>query len=110
MGGDDNQGVTALPNTLFVRTIELSPLHGKVLAAQERSARQITTIAKEHCLESANHHWTKNGHPVVPDNVKLIRELIRYYHNTTTAAHPGAALTLLALARDFWFPKMKDFI
>ena len=52
----------------------------------------------------------KDGHPVVPNNVELIHELVRYYHDTATAAHTGAATTLLALARDFWFPKMKDFV
>jgi Integrase zinc binding domain len=109
-GGDDNQGVTTLPNTLFVHTIELSPLHGKVLATQEHKAGQIALIAKEHTLESTNHHWTKNGCPVIPDNIELIRELVRHYHDTITAAHLGTALTLLALAWDFWFPKMKDFV
>jgi hypothetical protein len=40
----------------------------------------------------------------------LIRELVKHYHDTATAAHPGAATTLQALAWDFWFPKMKEFV
>jgi hypothetical protein len=98
MGGDNNQGVTALPDTLFVQTIELSPLFQKVLAAQEREARQVALMAKENRLDSANHHWTKNRHPVVLNDVELICELVRHYHDTAIAAHPGAATTLLALA------------
>jgi hypothetical protein len=47
---------------------------------------------------------------MVPKDDGLIRELVRHYHDTTTATHPGAATTLLALARDFWFPKMKEFV
>jgi hypothetical protein len=109
-GEDNNQGVTALPDTLFVCTIGISPLFRKVLAAQEQEAGQITLMARENDLDSANHHWTKNGHPVVLNDVELIHALVRHYHDTATAAYPGAAATLLALARDFWFPKMKDFV
>jgi Integrase zinc binding domain len=93
-----------------MHTIKLSPLHGKVLATQEHSTGQIAAIAKEHHLVSANYHWTNNRHPVVPDDVELIWELVHHYHDTTTAAYPGTASTLLALAHDFWFPKMKDFV
>jgi hypothetical protein len=109
-GSDDNQGITALPATLFVRAIEVAPLHGKVLATQERSAGEIAQMAKVHQLDSVNHHWTKTGRPVVPNHMELMRELVRHYHDTSTAAHPGAASTLFALARDFWFPKMKEFV
>jgi hypothetical protein len=36
--------------------------------------------------------------------------VVHHYHDTTTAGHPGAASTLLAIAKDYWWPKMKDFI
>ena len=45
-----------LPNTLFVRTIEISLLFHKVLATQEHKVGQIALMAKQHNLDSANYH------------------------------------------------------
>jgi hypothetical protein len=84
-------------------------LFQKVLAAQKWEASQIALMAERNNLKSANHHWMKNGRPVIPNDVTLIRELVEHYHDTT-ATHPGAAAMLLALAWDIWFPKMKEFV
>jgi hypothetical protein len=109
-GHNDNQGVTTLPSHLFVKMAQLLGLHNKILATQERHATDISQLAEQYSLNSNNHHWTKEGHPVIPPEQNLLRKVVHHYHDTTTAEHPGAASMLLAIARDYWWPKMKDFI
>ena len=47
---------------------------------------------------------------MVPLDHELMHDLVKHYHDSTTAGHSGAAATLIALSRDYWWPKMKDFV
>jgi hypothetical protein len=66
-------------------------------------------MAEDYNLMSENHLWTHNGQPVVPLKTELLRQIVHHYHDTTTVGHPGAASTLLAIAKDYWWPKNERF-
>jgi hypothetical protein len=85
-------------------------LHGEILSAQEHQASAIMAIIEQYGLTSENHLWTHKGQLVVPLETDLLRRIVYHYHDTTTAGHPGVASTLLTIAKDYWWPKMKDFV
>jgi hypothetical protein len=47
---------------------------------------------------------------VVANPEEVQRSLLEVYHDGTTAGHPGQAKTHQALRRDYWWPKMREFV
>jgi hypothetical protein len=60
-GQDDNKGIIALPNTLFIKAIYVSEIHGEILSTQEHQASVIMVITEQYGLTSENHLWTHKG-------------------------------------------------
>ena len=46
----------------------------------------------------------------VPDQGKLRLTILQHYHDHRTAGHPGRHKTLQLIQRDFWWPKMRDYV
>jgi hypothetical protein len=57
-----------------------------------------------------NGTWTLNGRAIVPENDDLRREIVAASHDHATAGHPGIKGTLQLVARNYWWPRMADFI
>lgn len=53
--------------------------------------------------------WYK-GRLYIPDDIDLRRDLIRHYHEGTTAGHPGQYGTNAIMTRSYWWPWMAVFI
>ena len=51
-----------------------------------------------------------NGRAVVPDNDKLRRKITASAHNHAMVGHPGIKGTLQLVARNYWWPRMVDFV
>ncbi|KAF8757112.1 hypothetical protein RHS01_03964 [Rhizoctonia solani] len=48
------------------------------------------------------------GKLVVPDSEPLKEQLLREFHNSPLAGHPGQQRTLELLSRNYWWPGMKS--
>src|SRR6267142_2578909 len=83
----------------------------KVATAQhQQQGEEIKNWAKQHTLNSTNHHWFKDQCLVVVEDNNLRRELVHTYHNTPTAGHAAASTTLFSISHDYWWPNMKHFV
>jgi hypothetical protein len=51
-----------------------------------------------------------NGRAVIPEDQELRCQVVATAHNHATAGHPGIKGTLQLMARNYWWPKMADFI
>jgi hypothetical protein len=50
------------------------------------------------------------GRLVVPEETTLRQEILKLMHDHLTTGHPGAKKMLLLTARNYWWPKMADFV
>ena len=55
-------------------------------------------------------HWYKDAVLVVPPDEWLQRALVELNHDSTTAAHPGAAKTCYTLMKQYWWPGCRKFV
>lgn len=46
----------------------------------------------------------------VPDNAEVKRWLLQLYHDSIPAGHPGISNTLALLARNYYWPRMSEFV
>ena len=65
---------------------------------------------EQHQLEEGDGTWHKEGHTVVPLDEDLRREILRNTHDHCAAGHPGIKKTLLMVIRNYWWPKMGEFV
>ena len=63
-----------------------------------------------HQCEEENGALFRKGALVVTGGEENYRDLLRQYHDGTTAGHPGVWKTWQALQQDYWWPTMKAFI
>jgi hypothetical protein len=70
-GKEDNAEVQVLQDHMFVNTVVSLNLKQEVYDAQEGQAASIALLQKAHGLVSKNHHWFKNGRPVVTNVPEL---------------------------------------
>ena len=60
--------------------------------------------------ESEDGIMTWKGRIYIPIDKKLREEIVRQHHNVPTAGHPGQHKTHELITRNYWWPKMHDFI
>ena len=108
-GKHDNEDVLVLPQKLFVRAAEVLTLEQQVWNDQEHHPEHFQELRKSHPIESINHHWLHRGRPVVVLH-DLQRQILQSYHDHALAGHPGIATTLQMVAKDYWWPDMKQFV
>ena len=109
-GSQDNQDVVVLPDHLFCRTITLDVFEHQIRSAQEAHSVWVFEQAEQQELEEAEGIWHKGGRAVVPPDENLRREILKNAHDHRTAGHPGIKKTLLAVIRNYWWPKMGEFV
>ena len=106
----DNQDVTVLPNHLFCHALQLEDLEQQVWQAQKQHPFQLEEWKDKYEINMSNGMWVQNGRGVVPEDLELRREIVRASHDHATAGHPEIKGTLQLTARNYWWPRMGDFI
>lgn len=105
-GHKDNADITALPDNLFVRHLETLDIHDCI-----QEWHVVNTMSPLHpaltLIDGVKYYRSKI---FVPEDLELWWELLKVYHDTISAGHPGASLTLASLEQDYWWPQMNDFI
>ena len=57
-----------------------------------------------------NGTWVQNGREVIPEDIELRQEILKASHDHTMVGHPGIKGTIQLIARNYWWPKIRDFI
>lgn len=70
----------------------------------------VSKLVDEHQLVEEDGVWNKAGRAVVALDDALRKEILTNSHNHPAAGHPRIKKTLLAVARNYWWPKMGEFI
>lgn len=92
-GQEDNADVTALPDVLFICHLEMIDVHTQI--QEWHTAHDASTLHPALALiDGVGYHSTKI---FVPEDLDLQHELLRVYHDTISAGHPGVASTLASL-------------
>jgi Integrase zinc binding domain len=81
----------------------------RVYDLQEGKVQEIQSWGQTTPLNSVNHHWFHGTRLVVAMDQELRRDILRLYHDHATAGHPGIANTYKAVAKDYWWPDLKQF-
>lgn len=120
-GIHDNEDVTLLPGELFAKAIHVD--------LQERI--RDTTSRDKTVMESLNGIWHLRKDPLigrkedwsmddgivlfkekvyVPPDEELRREVVRNHHDPPVMGHPGIQKTFELVAREYWWPGMRQFV
>jgi hypothetical protein len=99
-----------LPDHLFCRALTLDAFEQQIHSAQEAHSVWVFEQAEQQELEETDGIWHKQGRAVVPPDEDLRREILRNAHDHRIAGHPGIKKTLLAVIRNYWWPKMGEFV
>src|SRR6267142_4141786 len=110
-GSKDNEGVVALPESLFIKAIETEGLDQMIATMQEQRASEMNKWKEEHHLRRDKQGWYHKGIAlVVPEDSKLRRDLVELNHDSPTVAHPGIDKTHKLLLKQYWWPGCKEFV
>ena len=106
----DNEEVVALPDSLFARALNAGKEDRCILEQQKEDA-EVTEEWKHlyQCKEKDGTLYRKEA-LVVMGGKEIHQDLLRRYHDSTTAGHPGVWKTWQALQLDYWWPTMKAFV
>ena len=109
-GSDDNTNVTVLPPQLFALATTFSSLDDRAHARQLQQQSQLSCWAGTFPLKKVGDLYWYGDRLVIMDDLPLRRGVISLYHDSPTAGHPGISNTTWAIARDYWWPGMKQTI
>ena len=96
----DNEGVTLLPETLFVRLIDVK-LHKKIARSTKNDPQVLNALhASEN--ETPTRFWSRlsdwkydaeiltyQGRVFLPDKENIRQDVVKLHHDHQTAGHPG---------------------
>lgn len=116
----DNEAQILLPDRLFIHTIDIS-LKDKITSLTQNDQmihHILKQLTAEGTLKTADiTSWTTKDNMIfykdrcyVPADQELRREVVKKYHDTRPAGHPGQYQTLVLLRRDYWWPGMAQFV
>ena len=114
-GAEDNKDTVALPDSLFVRVMEITALEQQIDDLQKQNQKLLESWKKKHDLYQDKWKvWWRAGSKVILTDQGMYRTLIQQYHDLPMAAHPGTWKTSQILRRDYWWPSlgkdMEDYI
>ena len=110
-GSGDNEHVTALPNQLFICTLEITALEEQIRRQQVLDTPQIKEWEKKakYGLRKREGVWWKHNALVVTRPEVFGKEILERYHDSVTGGHPGIFRTFTQVIRDYWWPDLKKF-
>jgi hypothetical protein len=109
-GLEDNGDVTVLPPHLFIKAATFSSIDNRAHTCQLQQPELLKKWATSFPLKTIDELYWYGDCLVVVDDLPLKRGVISLYHDSPTAGHPGISNTTWALARDYWWPNMKQTI
>ena len=109
-GSNDNTNIIVLPPQLFTPAITFSSLDNRARACQLQQQPLLSRWAGLFSLKKVGNLYWYGDRLVIVDNLPLRRGVISLYHDSPTAGHPGISNTTWAIARDYWWPSMKQTI
>jgi hypothetical protein len=119
-GDTDNEDMTMLPETLFLRALD-TDLQAEFLAQVKEDdffGNAVEMLKKKNTpIRSALEDWETRddllfykGRCYVPKSEQLRRQIIQQYHDHPTAGHPGVFKTTELISKDYWWPRMQATI
>ena len=83
------------------------------LKSAVETVRKNEVIAGKHGLadwavENGILHY--KGYIYVPNDTQLRRDIVARYHDALTAGHPGENKTIELVSRNYWWPRMGQFV
>ena len=109
-GEGDNKEITALPNHLFINTINMAIMERKLHIEQDKHHETLQQWKTKYRICYTADGWFYENRLVIMEDNDLRRGVINVIHNSTTAGHPGITKTYALTTRHFWWPGMKNFI
>jgi hypothetical protein len=122
---NDNEDITVLPQKLFVNLVDIN-LQNKIAKsrsydADATSAIEILKKQGPTTLQKNLQEWTTEEHEgntilffkgkaYIPKDEELRREIVRRYHDSRTAGHPGELETFNAIRQHYYWPQMRHYI
>ena len=95
-----------LNNAVFANNIQVQEIDQIIKKGQ--NTLEIEPLHEKYGLELCEGIWQQQGRIIVVGNNDLKQGVISLYHDFSLAGHPGSWRTFSLLARDYWWPKMKD--
>jgi hypothetical protein len=110
-GSNDNEGVVALPDSMFIKAIETTGMDQIIAVLQQQQTAILNKWTDEYnlCQDKAG-RYHKGIALVVPEGVKLQQDLVKLNHDSPTVAHPGIDKTHRMLLKQYWWPGCWEFI
>jgi hypothetical protein len=110
-GSNDNEGVVALPESLFVKAIETTGLDQIIAVLQQQQATILTKWTDKYnlCQDKAG-RYHKGIALIVPEDKKLWQDLVKLNHDFPTVAYPGVDKTHKMLLKQYWWLGCREFI
>ena len=112
-GKDDNQEITMIPESTFIRvTDEDSPgsIEHRIVEAQIQNKSTMTSWEKQGLIYATptinGNMWkdTKQHHLAIPPNPQIQREVLRFWHDGPTRGHPGRDETTRKITQHYFWP------
>jgi RNase H-like domain found in reverse transcriptase/Integrase zinc binding domain len=107
-GSQDNEEVTALPDSLFIKLIESMALDKQIRDRQHLDKELLEKWDKLHQLAKDSQGVRWKGRALVTtggDDVK--RTILHTYHDSITAGYPGIWKMYASLLRSYWWPTLR---
>ena len=120
-GDSDNKDMVLLPSELFAKAVNIELIE-RIRDAKVRDLVVVETIqalnnGKIPPLKSAVKDWKIEGDLIlykdkvyIPCDQDLRREIVRQHHDLSVMGHPGVQKTYALVAREYYWPQMRDFI
>ena len=101
-GEHDNENVTVLPDTLFVRA--LTTIHTN---HDEQNEETLKKWIDPHELKLVDGTWYKNARRVITNIGEGTWTVIKAHHDSQVYGHPGIARTIQLVERANWWPGLR---
>jgi len=119
----DNEDVVALPESLWVRLVDME-LQDAVAAGQQEDNLVRDAVTKLSDPSVSPQRWNietsgpdsstrllfYNGHLYIPDSLNLQCRIVSDHYDTPVAGHPGSLATTRSVRTSYWWPGMAAFV
>jgi hypothetical protein len=110
-GSNDNKGVVALPDSMFVNAIEMTGMDQLIAVLQQQQAAILNKWTDEYNLhQDKAGRYHKGITLVIPEDTMLRQDLVKLNHDTLTAAHLKIDKMHRMLLKQYWWPGCQEFI
>src|SRR6267378_4025864 len=86
-GTRDNENITVLPDSLFIRSLTIEEPH------YDQKMLTIRKWTDAHRLKEFGGKWYKEGRLVITGDMAERKKIVKEFHDPPTARHPGIART-----------------